>query len=108
MGKSKQRYDMLSWAFRLEGRSLWSENANHLKTGAAPPKHGHIFMHPWISRSPRWVRGKIARTIAAKASIAAKVDAFEGEPWTKAMVEQIDQKIEEIKTANPKPKRRSR
>ena len=81
---------------------------NHLKTGAAPPKHGHIFMHPWISRSPRWVRGKIARTIAAKASIAAKVDAFEGEPWTKAMVEQIDQKIEEIKTANPKPKRRSR
>ena len=28
MGKSKQRYDMLSWAVRLEGRSLWSENAN--------------------------------------------------------------------------------
>ena len=74
---------------------------NHLKTGAAPPKHGHIFMHPWISRSPRWVRGKIARTIAAKASIAAKVDAFEGEPWTKAMVEQIDQKIEEIKPLTP-------
>ena len=81
---------------------------NHLKTGAAPPKHGHIFMHPWISRSPRWVRGKIARTIAAKASIAAKVDAFEGEPWTKEMVEEIDKKIEDIKAANPKPKRRSR
>ena len=28
---------------------------NHLKTGAPSPKHGHIFMHPWISRSPRWV-----------------------------------------------------
>lgn len=81
---------------------------HHLKTGAAPPKHGHIFMHPWISRSPRWVRGKIARTIAAKASIAAKVDAFEGEPWTKEMVEEIDKKIEDIKAANPKPKRRSR
>ena len=81
---------------------------NHLKTGAAPPKHGHIFMHPWISRSPRWVRGKIARTIAAKASIAAKVDAFEGEPWSQAMVDVIDKKIQEIKAANPKPKRRQR
>ena len=39
---------------------------NHLKTGAAPPKHGHIFMHPWISRSPRWIRGKIARTMLLK------------------------------------------
>ena len=76
---------------------------NHLKTGASPPKHGHIFMHPWISRSPRWVRGKSARTIAAKASIAAKVDAFEGEPWTEEMVAIIDQKITEIKAAHPKP-----
>ncbi len=81
---------------------------HHLKTGAAPPKHGHIFMHPWISRSPRWVRGKIARTIAAKASIAAKVDAFEGEPWTQEMIDVIDQKIEEIKAAHPKPNRNKR
>ena len=28
MGKSKQRLQMLSWAVRLEGRSLWSENAD--------------------------------------------------------------------------------
>ena len=81
---------------------------NHLKTGAPPPKHGHIFMHPWISRSPRWVRGKIARTIAAKASIAAKVDAFEGESWSQSMVDEIDKKIESIKAAHPKPKRRQR
>ena len=33
---------------------------------------------PGISRSPRWVRGKIARMLAGKISIAAKVDAFEG------------------------------
>ena len=51
---------------------------------------------------------KIARTIAAKASIAAKVDAFEGEPWSQAMVDEIDKKIEDIKAANPKPKRRQR
>lgn len=79
---------------------------NHLKTGASPPKHGHIFMHPWISRSPRWVRGKIARTIAAKASIAAKIDAFEGTPLTQEDVDLIDKKIDEIKAANPRPNKR--
>ena len=76
---------------------------NHLKTGAPPPKHGHIFMHPWISRSPRWVRGKISRTIAAKASIAAKVDAFGGEPWGQEAVDEIEKRIENIRAANSKP-----
>ncbi len=79
---------------------------NHLKTGAPPPKHGHIFMHPWISRSPRWVRGKIARTIAAKASIAAKVDAFGGEPWGQEAVDEIEKRIENIRAANSKPSQR--
>lgn len=81
---------------------------HHLKTGADPPKHGHIFMHPWISRSPRWVRGKIARTMAAKASIAAKIDAFEGTPWTQEDVDLMDNRVEEIKAAHPKPPRRNR
>jgi len=76
---------------------------NHLKTGAPPPKHGHIFMHPWISRSPRWVRGKISRTVAAKASIAAKVDAFGGEPWGQEAVDEIEKRIENIRSANSKP-----
>ena len=76
---------------------------NHLKTGAPPPKHGHIFMHPWISRSPRWVRGKISRTVAAKASIAAKVDAFGGEPWGQEAVDEIEKRIENIRSANSRP-----
>ena len=37
-----------------------------------------------------------------------KVDAFEGEPWSQSMVDEIDAKIESIKAANPKPKRRQR
>jgi len=76
---------------------------NHLKTGAPPPKHGHIFMHPWISRSPRWVRGKISRTVAARASIAAKVDAFEGVPWGEDEMRELDEKVEAIKAAHPRP-----
>jgi nucleolar protein 56 len=76
---------------------------NHLKTGAPPPKHGHIFMHPWISRSPRWVRGKISRTVAAKASIAAKIDAFEGEPWGEEEMRELEQRVEDICQAFPSP-----
>ena len=45
---------------------------------APSPKHGHIFMHPWISRSPRWVRGKIARMLAGNQHAGSC--AFEGDP----------------------------
>ena len=66
---------------------------SHLRSGTAPPKHGHIFMHPWISRSPRWVRGKIARMLAAKISIAARVDAFQGTPLGQEDVDEIEAKL---------------
>ena len=78
---------------------------NHLKTGAPSPKHGHIFMHPWISRSPRWVRGKIARMVAAKASIAVRCDHFEGELWTQSQVDKIAEKVDIIRSENSQPNR---
>ena len=76
---------------------------SHLRSGTAPPKHGHIFMHPWISRSPRWVRGKIARMLAAKISIAARVDAFQGTPLGQEDVDEIEAKVEAIRKEFPKP-----
>lgn len=79
---------------------------NHLKTGAPSPKHGHIFMHPWISRSPRWVRGKIARTVAAKASIAARCDAYGGEVWSQEAVDAVAARVEVIRSENSKPPKR--
>jgi len=78
---------------------------NHLKTGAPSPKHGHIFMHPWISRSPRWVRGKIARMVAAKASIAVRCDHFGGELWTQKQVDKISDRVDTIRSENSRPNR---
>jgi len=80
----------------------------HLKTGSSPPKHGHIFMHPWISRSPRWVRGKIARMLAGKISIAARLDAFGGESWTDADVAKVDAQVEALRAAHQQPPSRRR
>ena len=79
---------------------------NHLRNGSAPPKHGHIFMHPWISRSPRWIRGKIARMLASKISIAARIDAFGGTPMTQEDVDKVEAKVEAIRTKFSTPKRR--
>jgi nucleolar protein 56 len=49
----------------------------HLRNKNIPsPKHGIIFQHARISSSPKSVRGKIARALANKLSLAAKADAF--------------------------------
>ena len=79
---------------------------SHLRSGTAPPKHGHIFMHPWISRSSRWVRGKIARMLASKISIAARIDAFEGTPMSQNDVDEVESKVEAIRKEFSKPPRR--
>jgi nucleolar protein 56 len=47
----------------------------HLREGKAPPKHGVLFLHPSVHGAPHWARGRIARALAGKATIAARVDA---------------------------------
>ena len=77
------------------------------RRGAPPPKHGAVlFSMPQVSRSPRWVRGKIARYLAGKASIAVRVDHFDGHAWGEAQVDEINSEIEAIKAKFPKPPKR--
>ena len=68
-----------------------------LKTGARPPKHGVIFQHTAIHQSPRWQRGKIARALAGKLSIAARIDSFGGDFLGEKLKSDVDKKFEEIK-----------
>ena len=49
-----------------------------LKSGSSPPKHGIIFQHDKVHSSPKWQRGKIARSLASKIAIAARIDVFRG------------------------------
>jgi|TARA_B100000959_G_C14941535_1_gene608020 nucleolar protein 56 len=77
------------------------------RRGAPPPKHGAIlFSMPQISKSPRWVRGKIARFLAGKASIAVRCDHFGGEAWGEEKVSAIHRETEAIKAKFPKPPKR--
>jgi len=46
----------------------------HLRRGAQPPRHGLLFLHPAIQSAPRPERGKLARALAGKVAIAARLD----------------------------------
>jgi nucleolar protein 56 len=50
----------------------------HLRKNVKPPKHGIIFQHQKIRTAEPKMRGKLARKLAAKISIASRVDFFGG------------------------------
>jgi len=68
-----------------------------LKTGARPPKHGIIFQYAAIHQAPKWLRGKIARAVAGKLAIAARMDAFGGANEGERFRHALDEKIKELK-----------
>ncbi len=74
-----------------------------LKTGSRPPKHGIIFQHQSIHTAPKWQRGKIARALSSKLSIAARIDAFGGEFIGDKLKMQLEKRIKEIQQAYPSP-----
>ena len=69
----------------------------HLKSGAKCPKHGIIFRVPLVRNSPRKFRGKIARALASKIAIAARVDYYGNEFVGEKLKEELIKRVEEIK-----------
>ena len=65
----------------------------HLHGRGKAPKFGILFSHPLIQSTPQKHRGKVARAIASKLSIAAKMDFYskkrEGERMKKELKERI-------------------
>jgi len=80
-----------------------------LRSGARPPKHGIIFQHHLIHQAPRWQRGKIARALAAKISMAARIDAFSGVDRSEKLKADLERRVSEIgekyKTPPERPQR---
>ena len=75
-----------------------------LRSGGKPPKHGIIFQNQMIHSAPRWQRGKIARSLAGKVYISARVDAFRGklEP---SISEGLEKRFKEIRVKYADPPR---
>ena len=57
------------------GQALFS----HIRSGTPPPKHGIIYQHQRVHAAPKDRRGKVARTLAAKLAIAARIDYYRGQ-----------------------------
>lgn len=73
-----------------------------LKTGSQPPKHGLLFQHALVHAAPRWQRGKIARAVAAKASIASRVD-YHGGGLNKTLLDKLNVRVDEIEKKYENP-----
>ena len=76
-----------------------------LKTGSNPPKHGILFQHASVHAAPKWQRGKIARAVAGKAAIAARVDVFKG-GLIQTLLEKLNIRMKEIETKYKEPVKR--
>jgi len=75
-----------------------------LKTGARPPKHGVIFQHTYIHESKWSQRGRMARALAGKLAIAARIDAFSGRYVGDMLKGDLEKRVQEIKEMPLKPK----
>ena len=78
-----------------------------LKTGEKRPKHGLIFQWNQIRGSKYYHRGKIARVVAGKIGLSAKVDYFSGEFIGEKLAIEIENKIKEIKEKYPNPPKKT-
>ena len=74
----------------------------HLKSGDRPPKYGLIYQHPQVRGAKWWNRGKIARMLAGRISLAVRRDVFT-KTFDKNIFDEFVQKVEEIEKNNPFP-----
>ncbi|NLX50457.1 MAG: RNA-processing protein [Methanospirillum sp.] len=52
---------------------------SHIRSGTPPPKHGLVFQHRRVHNAPPGRRGRVARVLASRLAIAARIDRFRGE-----------------------------
>jgi len=67
----------------------------HLRGRAPPPRHGLLFLYPAIQSAPRADRGKLARALAGKVAIAARLD-HQGTPVDPTLAQAFEARKGEI------------
>jgi len=65
----------------------------HLKTGAKCPKYGYLFMHPIVANAKFKEKGKAARMLADKVTIASRIDYFKGEFKADVILKKLEKKL---------------
>lgn len=68
----------------------------HMATGARAPKYGLLIHHPLVTKVPQKNKGKMARIIANKLSIAIKVDYHKGKFVGKELNNMIEKTFKQL------------
>lgn len=68
----------------------------HGKGKIPSPKYGYIVTHSLVQNSPPELRGKVARLLASKLSIAAKMDYFSKEYKADKLKKELQERVKEI------------
>lgn len=68
----------------------------HSKKKTGSPKYGILFSHPLIQNSPQEHRGRIARVLASKLSIAAKMDYYSKEYRGDKLKQELQERVKDI------------
>ena len=63
---------------------------------ARPPKYGILFVHPDITAAPKEKKGKVARILASKITIAVRTDFYSKEDKSDGIVKEYKKKLEEV------------
>lgn len=69
----------------------------HMRGEGSAPKHGIMFMHPKVRGLPDSKRGKMARFLANKTSIAARLDRYGGDFKGEQFKQDVEEKYQEIR-----------
>ena len=69
----------------------------YLRGNGTPPKHGIVFQHEFVNQLPEDERGKMARFLANKASIAARLDNYGDKDKGEQLREECREKFEALK-----------
>lgn len=64
------------------------------------PKHGIIAIHPMIQNAPQQCRGRVARAIASKLAIAARMDYYSKEYKANKLKAELEERVREILKAS--------
>ena len=69
----------------------------HLHGEGSSPKHGVLFHHRFVKDLPEDERGKMARFLANKSVMAARIDQYGDEDKSEKLRQKIEDKYEELK-----------
>ena len=65
----------------------------HLKGQGRSPKHGILFSHDLVQKAPHELKGKVARLVAAKLALAARVDFFSKDDRGAKMRAELEEQV---------------